>query len=72
MALSEQHIETMRQIKPLYLGYKKNQTLDVPPMLYKGLQDAHMASRGVGIQPCGSCLVKAIQSLLIESGVGTE
>lgn len=62
----------LEQVKPYFLAYKKNLTLDLPHLHSAAVQEMWKKRTGNYIAACGSCWINALTSLLIESGHGTD
>jgi hypothetical protein len=71
---NEHQINILNQVKPYYLGYKKNLTFSIPDALAGEIQAIYKQFYGTSIPQCssGKCMVKAIYTLLVESGVGVD
>ncbi len=74
LATNEHQIDILNQVKPYYLGYKKNLTFSLPENLVSELQTMHKQFYGTGFPMCksGKCMLKAIYTLLVESEVGID
>jgi len=70
--MTNQDLAIISQMKPYYLNFKKHLTFSPPPDIQSQFNEMHKRLKGYYIEPCGTCWVDALTSILIESGVGLD